>query len=190
MNHFKRILGYWLPLAIVASGLCLFTYVGIQQNYRMNANDPQIEMAENAADALKNGASVEQVLPTTAVKMETGLSPFVIVFDSNGKTLASTATLNGQMPTIPAGVLTAALAKGENRITWQPQAKVRIAAVIVPYTANGQPGYVLAGRSLKEVEARIDNLTLMLTLTWLCALVASLIVIFFAEFVLLHPKQP
>ena len=52
-----------------------------------------------------------------------------------------------------------------------------------------KPGYVLVGRSLREVEARIDNLTLMLTLTWLCALLASLVVVIFAEYFLLHPKE-
>lgn len=189
MMHFKRILGYWIPLVVVASGLCLFTYIGIQQNYRMNANDPQIEMAETAADALSNGAAIEQVLPSATVKMESSLTPFMMVFDSEGNVLASSASLNGQTPMVPEGVLTASLEKGENRVTWQPQANVRIAAVIVPYSANGQSGYVLAGRSLKEVEARINNLTLMLTLTWLCALLTSFATIIFAEYVLLHPKN-
>jgi hypothetical protein len=189
MDHFKHVLGYWLPLAIVASGLCLFTYVGIQQNYRMNANDPQIEMAENAAGQLSSGASMDQVVSSVNLKIESSLSPFMILFDANGKALTNSVTLDGQIPALPTGVLTAARSNGENRVTWQPRSGVRIAAVIVPYTTEGKTSYVLAGRSLKEAEARIDNLTLMFVLTWLCAMVLSLVAVFFAEYVLLHPKN-
>jgi hypothetical protein len=62
MQHFRRIIGYWLPLAIIASGLCFFTYVAVQQNYRMNTNDPQVELAQNDAVALKAGISPAQIV--------------------------------------------------------------------------------------------------------------------------------
>jgi hypothetical protein len=189
MQHFRRIIGYWIPLAVVASGLCFFTYVAVQQNYRMNANDPQIEMAQNAVLALKKGQTPDSIIPGNQVDLAASLSPFMIIYDSAGKAVASSGVLNGQIPAVPMGVLTSALKSGENRVTWEPQPDVRIAAVVDSYSISGSEGYVLAGRSLKEVEARISNLTLMLTITWLCALVASLIAIIFAEYFLLHPKN-
>ena len=189
MNHFRRIIGYWLPLAVVASGLCVFTYVAVQQNYRMNANDPQIEMAQNTAAWLSQGVSPQALVVGTPVDISTSLSTFTILFDANGNPLASSAQLNGKTPLVPQGILTAALKSGENRVTWQPQPEVRIAAVVDSYKSADSSGYVLVGRSLREVEARIDNLTLMLTLTWVCALVASLVTIILAEYLLLHPKE-
>lgn len=189
MNHFRRIIGYWLPLAVVASGLCVFTYVAVQQNYRMNANDPQIEMAQNTAAWLSQGVSPQALVVGTPVDISTSLSTFTILFDANGNPLASSAQLNGKTPLVPQGILTAALKSGENRVTWQPQPEVRIAAVVDSYKSADSSGYVLVGRSLREVEARIDNLTPMLTLTWVCALVASLVTIILAEYLLLHPKE-
>lgn len=73
---------------------------------------------------------------------------------------------------------------GENRLTWQPREGVRIAAVIVFY----QDGFVLAGRSLREVEIREAQVTQFAGLTWLLALVTTLIVIAFGEFFLAEKK--
>ncbi len=47
---------------------------------------------------------------------------------------------------------------GEDRITWQPEPGIRSAVVVVHYT-GATPGYVMAGRSLREVEWRIDRLS-------------------------------
>jgi hypothetical protein len=189
MYHFRRIIGYWLPLAIIASGLCLFTYIAVQQNYRMDANDPQIEVAQNGAAALQNGKSPADLVSGDPVDIATSLSTFTIVFDAQGNPLASSALLNGKTPVVPQGILTSALKSGENRVTWQPQQGVRLATVIDSYKNATGSGFVLVGRSLREVEARIDTLTLMLALTWICALLASLVVIIFAEYFLLHPKE-
>lgn len=52
MKLIRNILKPWLPLAVtiiaVFGGICLT----VQQSYRMGANDPQIQMAEDAARAL------------------------------------------------------------------------------------------------------------------------------------------
>jgi hypothetical protein len=49
--------------------------------------------------------------------------------------------------------------------------------VIVAYPG----GYVLAGRNMREVEAREAQTTLFAGLTWVLALVATLVVIAFGE---------
>ena len=93
-------------------------------------------------------------------------------------------TLDGQTPELPAGVLDSTKQAGENRVTWQPTANVRIAAVIVPY----KDGFVLAGRNLREVEVREAQVSLYAGLTWVLALVATLIVIAFGEIFLAEKK--
>ncbi len=160
----------WLPLAVAIVLLAGIVYGSGQQLLRQGANDPQIQMAEDAAAALGSG----QALPETGqVDMATSLAPYLIVFDARGNPVSGSARLHGALPKVPLGVLQAARRSGENRVTWQPEAGVRSAAVIVP-TGGRQPGYVLAGRSLREVEARESNLLLMVTLGTVFTLGATL----------------
>jgi hypothetical protein len=59
----KNILRHWLPLAAVTTLLCGLVYLAVQQSLRQGANDPQIQMAEDAAAALVAGSTPESVLP-------------------------------------------------------------------------------------------------------------------------------
>lgn len=171
MSRFRRIFSYWLPLAVVATGLSVLIYAAVQQNYRMNANDPQIQLAEDTASALDQGATPDAVLPQTQTDISSSLAPFVMVFDKQGQILASSGSFEGGFPTYPQGALFAADKTGENRVTWQPQPDLRFASV-VHTTSNG---YVVAARSLREVENRIQQTTFFTGVTWLTALVVSLI---------------
>ena len=51
MRIIFEIIKKWLPLAIATAGLCALVYLTEQQSLRMGANDPQIQMAEDAAAA-------------------------------------------------------------------------------------------------------------------------------------------
>jgi len=64
----------------------------------------------------------------------------------------------------------------QNGASWQPAPGVRIASVIVPISVNDD-GFVLAGRSLREVEYRVDQLTLKLGLGWLASLGGTLVLV-------------
>ncbi len=101
MKTIFQIIRGWLPLAIATAGLCGLAYLTVQQSLRMGANDPQIQMAEDAASALNGGASVDSIIPATKVELATSLAPFMIVFDDSGKVLASSATLHGSVPVLP-----------------------------------------------------------------------------------------
>jgi hypothetical protein len=179
MRTIFKIIKKWLPLAIATAGLCALVYVTIQQSLRMGANDPQIQMAEDAASNLNAGASVGSVVPSTKVEIADSLAPFMIVFDDSGKVLASSATLHGAVPAYPAGVLDYARQKGQDRVTWQPEVGVRMATVVVPYNN----GFIMAGRSLTEVEKRESQVELFSELAMLCIWVATLIVIVLGELV-------
>jgi hypothetical protein len=165
-----------LVLTALATGLALALYTIPQQVLRQGANDPQIQMATDLAaildrygvtDGLNQGALLQN---GGVVDMARSLSPFLIVYNDQGQPLGSNAQLNGQTPTPPKGVFEYARNHGEERFSWQPilgrQNGVRIAAVLE--RVNGpQPGFVLAGRNLREVEARIGQVQQMAGLTWI-----------------------
>jgi hypothetical protein len=72
---------------------------------------------------------------------------------------------------------------GQDRVTWQPEPGVRIAAVVVRYQ-GAQPGFVLAGRSLREVEVREDNAELIAGVAWIFTLAATLVACALGEWIL------
>jgi hypothetical protein len=165
----------WLPLAAAIAVVCLLVYAVVQQSHRSAADDPQIQMVEDAVRALEGGATVASVLPTVKVQIESGLAPFVIVYDGQGHPMAGSGTLRGQLAAPPQGVFDFVRANGEERVTWQPERGVRIASVV---RRSGAPsaGFVLAGRLLREVEAREENLRNMCALALVAALGGSLLV--------------
>jgi hypothetical protein len=183
MQTIFRIFKIWLPLAIATAGLSGLAYLTVQQALRIGANDPQIQMAEDAASALNGGASVDSIVPNTRVELSTSLAPFIIVFDDSGKVVASMATLHGSVPVYPAGVLDYTRQHGEDRVTWQPENGVRMATVVVRY----DKGFIVAGRSLREVEIRIGNIQNICGLAVLAIWVATLFVIVLGE--LIGPRK-
>ena len=174
----KRITNWlvlFVTIAIIVTALCGLVYVAVQQNFRQSANDPQIQMAEDAARELSQDAPPESVLPQHSIDISQSLAPFVVVYNATGQPIASSALLDGDIPTPPAGIFDYASRWGEDRVTWQPRPDVRIAAVVAPYNS----GFVLAGRSLREVEKREHKLGLQVFLVWLASIaviVVSLVI--------------
>jgi hypothetical protein len=170
----------WLPIAVGCTLVLGIAYALVQQSYRQGANDPQIMVARDIAAALAAGKTPDEVVSNETIDPSVSLAPFVIVFDAAQKPLISSAQLAGTTPVPPAGVLDASKGTGENRVTWQPRSDTRIAAVVVP-VKGGADGFVLAGRSLRAVEQRVDALTLLAALGWLATMVATLAAVVFAE---------
>jgi len=180
MYRLKNILKAWLPFAVTISAFCLLVYAAVQQAYRQSADDPQIQMANDAVTALSNGHEADTLVPATKVSIAESLAPFLIIYDSAGHELASSAVLDGQTPALPGGVLDSTKQLGENRISWQPRRGVRIATVIVPY----KDGFVLAGRNMREVEQREAQVSMFAGMTWILAMLGTLAVIVLGEFFL------
>ena len=171
---------FGMPLSRVPQLVILLTlttfvagtgYLISQQVLRMSANDPQIQMAEDAAQRLNVGEEAARVVPDRAVDMAASLAPFVIVYDNSGRPLTSSASLDGTTPTPPRGVFDFVRSRGEERVTWQPRRGVRIASVVTR-TANG---FVVAGRNMREVEIREDNVFKLAAMGWLAANLALII---------------
>jgi hypothetical protein len=181
MKRLSNILKVWLPLAVVIIGMSGLVYVTVQQSLRMSLNDPQIQMAEDAASALAAGHDPTALIPSINVDVSQSLAPFLIIYDDAGNIVASSAVLHGKTPALPSGVLDYTRTNGENRVTWQPESGVRLAAVVVR-VGNGS-GFVLAGRNMREVEKREDQTMQLSMLAMTVTLVASLVVVIFCEFV-------
>jgi len=160
-------------MAAIVTGLSGLLYAAVQQDLRQSANDPQIQMAEDTAAKLADGQQVQNVVPSEKVDIANSLAPYVIVFDATGKPIASSVQLNGQTPTIPSGVFDYVRQNGEDRITWQPQSGVRSAIVVTQFKGPNS-GFVLAGRSLREVEIREDDIMHLILLGWIAILLVTL----------------
>lgn len=167
----------WLPISAAVTVICGLVYVEAQGALRDAANDPQIQMAEDAASSLDGGSPAAALVSGTTVDMATSLAPFLIVYDAHHVVVASSGRLDGIAPIVPSGVLSSARTTGEDRISWEPAPGVRIAAVVVPYR-NGE---VLAGRSLREVEQRESNALAVALAGWLAAEVVLAVAVLSVE---------
>jgi hypothetical protein len=159
----------WLPIAVAVTGLSAIAYGAVQQDLRQGANDPQIQMAEDAAASLNSGAEPSAVLPARQVELSSSLQPYVMVFDQTNQLVASSVTLYGQAPPFPSSVLDNQRGKGQDRITWQPEAGLRSAVVVQSW----KNGFVVVGRSLRLVEQREDQIMLLTVAVWLMTLGAT-----------------
>ncbi|NTW28137.1 MAG: hypothetical protein HGA39_02080 [Coriobacteriia bacterium] len=174
MPMWFRIVRLWLPIAAMGTVLVLMSYASVQQTYRTGLNDPQVQMAQDAAAQLDAGVAPAKIVSATKVDAEKSLAPFMIIYDTTNTPVASSAVLSGSTPKAPSGVLDTARSKGSNKVTWQPSSGVRIAAVAV----GSKDGHVvLVGRNMREVESRIGSLGQMSILGWLAAMIGSLIVV-------------
>jgi len=163
-----------IAAAATATIAVMFVYAAVQQTYRSGANDPQVQLAGDAAAALSAGAPVPAVVASDPVDMGSSLAPFLIVYDSTDRAIAGSGRLNGALPAPPSGVLALARKGGWHSVTWQPSRNVRIAAVL--RRADDASGrVVLAGRSMREVEERESRLLLMSVLVWGALLVTSIL---------------
>lgn len=178
MNAYPRIgrtLIYALPALVGATLLAGAAYVNDQQSWRMMANEPQEWMAQGAAnDAALNATST----PVSGhVAIERDEAPYVILYDAKRNAVSGSGYLHGVLPQLPDGVFDAVAHTGVNRLTWQPEAGVRQAIVILPI--NGGPlagGFAVSGRSLAYTEWQESQLTQRWMLGWLASIAGILII--------------
>ncbi len=168
----------WILVAFIITVFSGLIYVVVQQDIRGGANDPQIQISEDVAENLAQGGDPTQIIPNYTFDIGKSLSTFVIVTDATGKVLATTASLDGKTPQIPKGILDFTKAHTQDRLTWQPKTGVRT-AIVVTYFDNLQgktSGFVIVGRSLREIEKRESTLELEVGLAWLIGIVGSLVI--------------
>jgi hypothetical protein len=176
VTFFRR----WLPLAVAVTVLAGSAFTIGQQVLRQGANDPQVQIAEDAASRLQAGASPSDIVPGSDTDIATSLAPWLIVYGPDRKPLAGSAQLDGKPAEYPTSVFDNAPAGGRrDEVTWQPRAGVRVASVVVGFKG----GWVVAGRSLRLVEEREDGVGQLAIAGWLAALVATAIAVLAVDLV-------
>jgi hypothetical protein len=164
---FRRAVAFFLPPVAAFTLAAGLTYVVVQQDLRIGANDLPQQLAEDGARALDAGTDPATVVGAASLPIETSLTPFVAVFDAQGTLLASDGSLDGQPPSPPAGVLRSAQATGRDAVTWQPRQGVRIAVVALPWHG----GTIAAGHSLRPAETLIGTIGSLIALGWIAGVV-------------------
>ena len=175
---FARVLALQAVLLIaVTTVIAMLCYVTAQQVLRAQANDPQIQLAADAANRIAAGSTPPAALPALPpIDPALTPSPFVIIYNETGQPLATTATFNRTIPAPPAGVFDYLRTHPEDRISWKPGVNnLRIAAVLRPYTSPQGNGFILAGRTLTETESRIANIGTLVLFAWLAAILCILL---------------
>jgi hypothetical protein len=168
----------WLIPALIITLFSGFIYMMTQQQIRLAANDPQIQMAEDEAIDLANGKPLK--MSTAKIDIAQYQTLFLMVFDNSEKVITSSGLLNNQIPTVPPGIFKYVKLHNEERFTWEPLSKVRIAAVMVHYDGL-KPGFLLVGRSLREVEKTETQLFYLTGLFWLGSLLITFLMMAFSK---------
>jgi len=163
----------WLPAAAAASVSVGTAYLIGQQVVRQSANDPQVQLAQDAARQLSTGAAPSTLTAGPTIDLAESLAVSVTVLDRAGRVVGSTARLDGGTPRPPLGALASATPGNPDVLTWQPRPGVRQAAVIAAYQDAAGGGTVVVARSLRLVEQREDQLLWLAVAGWLAALAAA-----------------
>jgi hypothetical protein len=155
-----------LLLTVLAGGL----YAVAQQVGRVGADDVPRAVAALTAERLDAGLAPKAVVGGSAAELTSAASPFVIVFNAHHEQLASDATVQGQSPTVPAGVLDIAATDGSDHVTWQPAQGVREAVFARPWRSTTSNGVVVAGIGLGPTEDRAARVRTVATVAWAAGL--------------------
>ncbi len=165
---------YFLSYALMAMLVTILAgliYVSVQQSHRSAANDPQLQMAGDIRERLDHHQSIDPLMAMDSIDLAKSLATFTVLYDASGEPIRSNGVLDGQLPRLPKGVFEFTRKKEEDVLTWQPRLGIRM-ALVVEYVQSPGSGiaFVAVGRSLKEVEKRVGNLTTMVLAGWLACL--------------------
>ena len=177
---FGPVIKVWFPLAVLSTLFCGLVYATVQQNYRQSANDPQIQIAQDTVATINSGFSPKDAVFRNRIDISKSLAPYIIIYDASGKPIVSGAVLDDKTPNPPKRAFDSAKKFGENRFTWEPKNEVR-SAVVLAYYKGKESGFVLAGRSLREIEMRKTRLEIQVGVAWIVILVATLAAVIISE---------
>lgn len=163
-----------ITAAILVTILSGLVYVTVQQSYRSNANDPQLQLAKDISYKLEKGQLINDLLQSDSIEISQSLSPFVVLYDNNGNPIRSTATLDGQLPRLPKGVFDFTRKNKKDVLSWQPRKGVRM-AMVVESIQSSTISFVAVGRSLEEVEKRENTLTMMIIVAWVVCIAVTVL---------------
>ena len=162
----KRILIFSVIAVGFVTLFSVMVYGTAQQMLRMSANYVPLQLATDAVNKLNSGVLPRSLVLPANIEISKSLYPFVIILDQNKKVIVTSATLDGEVPTIPAGTFDYVAKRGQDKVTWQPYPGVREALVIDKYSNGSISGYVVTGGTLKLTEDTIDKLGRDILIGW------------------------
>jgi hypothetical protein len=165
----RRALPLWILLGGLATVAAFAAVIVVQQQLRTAANHPQVEIAQAAAGKLNAGTNPQSLVNGAPVDIARSSDTYLIVVDSGGALIASSAQLDGRAVIPPSGVFAYVRDHGEDKISWQPAPGVRSAIVIDSFHG----GFVVAGRSLNGTEQAENALALWAILGWAAAVLLA-----------------
>lgn len=167
----RQLMKYALVFHTVAL-VFAFTLLGgvaaitMQQMLRRGANEPQQQMVESYSIKIASGTSPSEAIPAGHIDISQSLEPFLIFYDNFGSPIHSNGFLDAAPPVPPAGVFDRMRRTGSDTLTWQPRPGVRI-AMVARRVKGANPGFLLAGRSLRVVEEYESQLRRIVLIGWL-----------------------
>lgn len=163
----------FIPFGLIITFAAFIAFGTGQYILRQSANDPQVQIAQDAAVALAIITAPPQ-LPPQKVDMVKSLAPYLVLYNDKGKAVLGNVQLDGKIPVPPKGVFDYVRSHKRDDVTWEPRAGVRQAAVVVRVEGE-RPGFVLAGRSLRETEKRIQDLLTRVIFVYILALFVTFV---------------
>lgn len=166
----------WVLSLVLVTFFCLLLLFVVQKMYRQSANHPQIQIAEDAAAAFEQNqftnetlkSSFESFVPSIGqVDLGSSLSPWIQVYDASHEVIESSVSIQEAQttPRVSSELFEGLRKRDQIRLTWQPRKGIRQAIVITKFSGL-RSGYIVVGRSLREVEDQIRILTVIISAAW------------------------
>jgi hypothetical protein len=172
LEHYRAV-AIFVTLVALVSVLFVTIYCSAHTVFRQQANDPQIEVTEQVAGIVRQGIPLNAIISNAEqIDLASSKALFVMIFDKERTLVGSSAQLNGAAPSVPSEVFDQANEKGEYRFDFEPTENLKFAGVMKKIDDSA---YVLAGRSLSEMEVRVATLKQPLWIGWVIAVLISLL---------------
>lgn len=168
-----RAITIFLTLVLLISVIFVAICVSARTVFRQNANDPQVEVTDQVASIVRQGVPLDAIVSgAEQIDLATSKALFVVVYDGDRNLVGSSATFNGDNPQIPGDALDKAKQAEDYRFDWQPDNGLKFGLVA---KAIDDQAFVVAGRSLTEMENRAAALHLPLWIGWVAAVLVALL---------------
>ncbi|HAG27614.1 TPA: hypothetical protein DCG61_02440 [Patescibacteria group bacterium] len=168
-----RAVAIFVALVALVSVLFISICYSARTVFRQQANDPQIEVTEQVAGIVRQGVPIDAIVSSAEqIDLNSSKALFVMIFDNERSLAGSSAQLNGEAPSVPSEVFDKTNEMGEYRFDFEPSESLKFAGVMKKIDDSA---YVLAGRSLSEMETRAAALEQPLWIGWIISVLLSLL---------------
>ncbi len=168
-----RAVAIFVALVALVSVLFISICYSARTVFRQQANDPQIEVTEQVAGIVRQGVPIDAIVSSAEqIDLNSSKALFVMIFDNERSLAGSSAQLNGEAPSVPSEVFDKTNEMGEYRFDFEPSENLKFAGVMKKIDDSA---YVLAGRSLSEMETRAAALEQPLWIGWIISVLLSLL---------------